>query len=133
VRRAISVAPVVELLLSRCKTLSSNSNTSRKRERERERERKEKTKIKPESDNHNGAHLRSELGLADVETGVRNAQEQGPNRPLPEYYTEVKTELDTMERFMKSGLDTLAHTCLFTLSVIYCILVCKLSSYHPAQ
>jgi hypothetical protein len=59
--------------------------------------------------------LRSELGLADVETGVRNAQEEGPNRPLPECYTEVKTELDTMERFMKSGLDTLAHTCLFTL------------------
>jgi hypothetical protein len=45
VRRAISVAPVVELLLSRCKTLSSNSNTSRKRERERER-RKEKIKQK---------------------------------------------------------------------------------------
>jgi hypothetical protein len=72
------VAPVVELLLSRCKTLSSNSNTEREREREREKKRENKTKIKLESNNHNGVHLRSELGLADVETGVKNAQERRP-------------------------------------------------------
>jgi hypothetical protein len=48
-------------------------------------------------------------------------KKEGPNRPLPEYYTEVKTELDTMERFMKSGLDTHLHTPAYLLSLLFIV------------